>query len=125
MSNEFEPRHGTANPARCKAAVHSCGVPHARQCRRSPWRDGWCQQHHPDTEKARHDASLAKYREEIATTRRLTIAAPGLLAACKALLHHFCGSGERTQSDSEVMAQAQDAIAAAEPTPSVEAAEPA
>jgi len=41
-------------------------------------------------------------------------AAPKLLEACKALLHHFCGGGERTHTDASVMALAQAAIAEAE-----------
>ena len=37
-----------------------------------------------------------------------------LLEACKALLHHFCGAGERTHTDASVMVLAQAAIAEAE-----------
>jgi hypothetical protein len=31
------------------------------QCSRKPWRDGYCKQHHPDTVKARNEASQARY----------------------------------------------------------------
>ena len=37
-----------------------------------------------------------------------------LLEACKALLDHFCGAGERTHTDASVMVLAQAAIAEAE-----------
>ena len=55
--------------------------------------------------------------EAIANAERLVLAwncHDDLLAAGKALLHHFCGSGPRTMSDGEVMGKAQAAIAKTE-----------
>lgn len=55
-----------ADPARCKAAVwHPMGNwgQHS-QCQRSPKRDGYCTQHHPDSEAKRRAASEAKWRAE-------------------------------------------------------------
>lgn len=37
---------------------------HSHRCTRRAKRDGFCTQHHPDTVKARRDASSAKYEKE-------------------------------------------------------------
>lgn len=34
------------------------------QCSRNATKDGWCKQHHPDSKKARRDASDARYKEK-------------------------------------------------------------
>lgn len=34
---------------------------YSRQCQRNPVRDGYCQQHHPDTVKAKEDAKKASH----------------------------------------------------------------
>ena len=54
--------------------------------------------------------------EEATQAALIRRAAPDLLAATKALLHHFCGGGERTHTDGEVMDMAHAAIASATPT---------
>ena len=72
-------------PEQCKASVYHEIPSGFHQCRRKPWKDGWCKQHHPDTEAKRRQqrqgqreardahrreygpwAQLRKAREEIA-----------------------------------------------------------
>lgn len=55
MAREYTGRRGEkiANPKKCKASVSNGGKwgwLHPHQCKRKPWKDGWCKQHHPDTE---------------------------------------------------------------------------
>ena len=50
--------------SRCKASVSSPGRGiHIYQCRRKPWRDGWCQQHHPEEESARNKARNLRWEQ--------------------------------------------------------------
>lgn len=52
--------------SRCKAAV-SVGDsrwPDIRQCKRNPWQDGWCKQHHPDTEAERAEAQHRRWKQK-------------------------------------------------------------
>lgn len=89
MTREYSPYTGSDrpfNPERCKASVPFGGRSVSfHQCRRKPWKDGWCKQHHPDNEAKRREerreqretrdqhrreygpwAQLEKAREEIA-----------------------------------------------------------
>ena len=53
------------DPDRCKASVHGGGRSvRFHQCLRKPWKDGWCKQHHPDSEKARLEESQAHWNEK-------------------------------------------------------------
>ena len=64
MAFEYKPRFGNVvDPKRCKASV-SHSVWHSTQCSRKPHADGWCKQHHPDTEAAKHDEREARWAEE-------------------------------------------------------------
>lgn len=49
---------------RCKKDVHSDGGFHYHRCFRKIWKDGWCKQHHPETEKAARKAREAKWDAE-------------------------------------------------------------
>jgi hypothetical protein len=50
------PGYPPLDPERCKASVaHGDRAPTFHQCQRKVWKDGWCRQHHPDTEKAKQD----------------------------------------------------------------------
>ena len=52
-------------PDRCKASVAEGGRSTRRyQCSRKPWKDGWCKQHHPDTEAARRKQSEEEYHRK-------------------------------------------------------------
>ncbi len=53
------------------------------------------------------------YEEELANAH-LIVSAPKLLKALRDMLHHFCGCGEQTQTDAEVMREAREAIAQTE-----------
>ena len=49
----------------CKASVLDGGRSvRFHQCQRRPWKDGWCKQHHPDTEAERRAQKELRYREE-------------------------------------------------------------
>ena len=69
MPSEYKPfgPHGRpVDPNRCKASVYSndrAALFH--QCSRKPWKDGWCKQHHPDSEKARQEASAERYERHL------------------------------------------------------------
>lgn len=52
------------DPTRCKAQVCDFTSWHWYQCQRKATKDGWCWQHHPDKERARHDASVRRFYEE-------------------------------------------------------------
>ena len=50
------------NPDQCKASVPDGGRSmRDHQCHRKPWRDGWCKQHHPDTEAERREESSRRW----------------------------------------------------------------
>lgn len=51
------------NPATCKASV-SGGRGMIYQCGRKRWKDGWCKQHHPDSEAERRRHSVEKYEQK-------------------------------------------------------------
>ena len=54
---------------RCSKLVYAHGViPFQRQCLRKVWKDGRCKQHHPDAERARAEASHARYSEQLKNT---------------------------------------------------------
>ena len=50
-----------SNDERCKERTFNEW--HHNQCSRKAWKDGYCKQHHPDTVKAREEASNKKYEE--------------------------------------------------------------
>lgn len=37
---------------------------HFHRCNRNAWKDGYCKQHHPETVKARREASAKRYAEQ-------------------------------------------------------------
>jgi len=50
---------------RCKACIATPSLMNSYQCSRKPWKDGWCKQHHPDTEARRRVArSLVERRRQ-------------------------------------------------------------
>ena len=83
------------DPNRCKASVYSndrAALFH--QCSRKPWKDGWCKQHHPDSEKARQEASAERYRRHLdnlpgirmgQTIKHLRTVNADMLALCRDL----------------------------------------
>lgn len=65
MSHEYSPygpRDLPILPNRCKASVAD-GM-RFYQCRRKPWKDGWCKQHHPDTEAKRRAERKPRYQQK-------------------------------------------------------------
>ena len=48
----------------CKKMVMSLGGWYSRQCYRKSVKDGYCKQHHPDSVKARREASIKRYEEK-------------------------------------------------------------
>lgn len=73
MAFEYRPRckGQTIDTNRCKAAVHDGGRSVSfHQCTRKPWRDGWCKQHHPDTEATRDKERRARWEMESRARRR-------------------------------------------------------
>ena len=68
MAFEYRPRDRFASPIdvnRCKASVSEPGrLIFIHQCQRRPWKDGWCKQHHPETEAKRREASRERYERE-------------------------------------------------------------
>ena len=48
----------------CKKRVMPNGSYRTRQCSRKAVKDGYCKQHHPDTIKARQEASTKRYEEQ-------------------------------------------------------------
>lgn len=69
MAFEYKPRFDqkATDPSRCKASVsHDFGW---HQCPRKPWQDGWCKQHHPETETKRRREQDARYEAEAARRR--------------------------------------------------------
>ena len=55
------------DPAQCKARVipnDQWGSFHPYQCNRKPWRDGWCKQHHPETEAKRYEDTVRRDKEK-------------------------------------------------------------
>jgi hypothetical protein len=62
QSNKWE---AAFDPERCKASVHEPGRGvRIHQCLRKPKRDGWCEIHHPDTEKQREYSRDARYEAQ-------------------------------------------------------------
>lgn len=52
------------DPKRCAAAVAESDPSfNYRQCRRNAWKDGWCKQHHPETEEKQREAAKRRYEE--------------------------------------------------------------
>lgn len=43
---------------RCEGIIFD-GWNGSRRCSRTPWKDGYCKQHHPDTERERREAKRA------------------------------------------------------------------
>jgi len=90
------PHDPKPDPKRCKASVST----HDRaalsyQCSRKPWKDGWCKQHHPDSEKARLEEVRRRSEEKWANSpaartrreiERLQNINAELRTACEALL---------------------------------------
>ena len=83
-------------PQYCKATVHSnSSGRHGCQCARKAVKDGYCTQHHPDTEKARTAKRMAEYRAKHDKTvkefksqlrrNRLAENAEKLIAKCGAM----------------------------------------
>ena len=64
MVFEHKPRPGepSLDRKRCKASVgHGTRVPSFHQCQRKVWKQGWCQQHHPDEVKKREDQKKQEF----------------------------------------------------------------
>ena len=64
LPHEYKPHWKTDPPldrARCRYAVYE-ERGHRHQCFRKPWKDTWCKQHHPDTVKAREQASERRWK---------------------------------------------------------------
>jgi hypothetical protein len=58
---------GPIDEKRCAACIaHGTRAPTFAQCQRKIWRDGWCRQHHPETEKVRSEASTKYYEARFA-----------------------------------------------------------
>lgn len=60
----------------------------SHQCSRKPWKDGWCKQHHPDSEAKRREESMRRYQAKFAnspTAKLVKVVEQrnALLAACK------------------------------------------
>ena len=51
---------------RCKASVHDTYGLGFHQCLRKPWNDGWCKQHHPDTEAKRRAEREVRWEQKLA-----------------------------------------------------------
>jgi hypothetical protein len=49
---------------RCKQEVSANGIYKFHQCSRAAVKDGYCNQHHPDTVKARQDEQMKKLLEK-------------------------------------------------------------
>lgn len=68
MAHEYKPRDylyaAPFDPGRCKASVTERGHWRPHQCRRKPWKDGWCKQHHPDAEAERREQSKKRWEEK-------------------------------------------------------------
>jgi len=69
MASEYTPSRRSydrpVDPARCKALVITndrASIPY--QCKRKPWKDGWCRQHHPDTEAERKLKKRERYERK-------------------------------------------------------------
>lgn len=90
------------DPEHCKAAVSNrerWGGSH--QCARNPWKDGWCKQHHPDTEAQRAKETQERYERRQANSPSRKLAdlrqeyeailhqRDKLLEACKAALTYI------------------------------------
>ncbi len=53
--------------SKCKKTVYPndrWGAFHGHQCHRKVWKDGFCKQHHPDTEEAHQEAKEKKWEKE-------------------------------------------------------------
>jgi len=53
---------------KCKATVYPkerYGSFHGHRCHRFEWKDGYCKQHHPETQKLREEKSELKYKEKM------------------------------------------------------------
>ena len=65
MATEYTTHDGRkGNPHYCKASVYSGSYYWPTQCSRKAKKDGWCHQHHPDTEAERKAKSVAKWKAE-------------------------------------------------------------
>ena len=67
MTREYKPYtlHDTPlSPEQCKASVYHEIPSGFHQCRRKPWKDGWCKQHHPDTEANRRAGRAVRWEQE-------------------------------------------------------------
>jgi beta-phosphoglucomutase-like phosphatase (HAD superfamily) len=55
MASEYRPRWGVVDANKCKSeVVEYQGLRRIEsQCSRKSWKDGWCKQHHPESEAAR------------------------------------------------------------------------
>ena len=51
------------DPLFCSKRIWS-GFGWESQCKRKPWRDGWCKQHHPETKAKRAEESRIRYEEQ-------------------------------------------------------------
>ena len=116
---------GKINPERCQAAVAGSDRAewfHPHQCQRKVWRDGWCRQHHPETEQVRESERTAKYEAKWDRERQrqhLANSAGPLLAALQNLLERYialinCGDcGHWDPEQEAVVIAARAAIAQA------------
>lgn len=83
---------------RCKRHVYPIGGSFmGHTCSRKAVRDGYCTQHHPDTEKARTEKSVARWNEKEAAQRAAweagqnTLRNEGALAALKKVREEVVG----------------------------------
>ena len=67
MTHEYKPyalHDRPFRPEQCKASVPFGGRSVSfHQCRRKPWKDGWCKQHHPDTEAERRAERAVRWQQ--------------------------------------------------------------
>ncbi len=66
-------RYKNFDPKQCKAEVGDGTGWHWNQCSRKPKRDGWCEQHHPDSVAERERQKTARYEEEYRRSPRVQL----------------------------------------------------
>lgn len=65
MTHEYKgegPYDSPFQPEQCKACIATPALMNSYQCSRKPWKDGWCKQHHPDTEAKRRAERSLRWR---------------------------------------------------------------
>lgn len=104
MALEYKQNRGNEMPfdtGYCKNAVPNKGRwPGFHQCKRKPWQDGWCKQHHPDTEAQRAKERDERYQQRYENSTAVQLAKlrenhevilhqrDELLKVCKLVTHY-------------------------------------